>query len=91
MEGILNFNEPLNVELLDKVVNSFYQGFGQEVMQFYLLTLIFTYAYSYSYTYSYSYSYTYPYSYFYYTYCLAKKCSNCIKSIPRKPKCLAIS
>jgi hypothetical protein len=31
MEGILNFNEPLNVELLDKVVNSFYQGYGQEV------------------------------------------------------------
>lgn len=33
MEGILNFNEPLNVELLDKVVNSFYQGYGQEVIQ----------------------------------------------------------
>lgn len=33
MEGILNFNEPLNVELLDKVVNSFYQGYGQEVPQ----------------------------------------------------------
>lgn len=31
MEGILNFNEPLNVELLDKVVNTFYQGYGQEV------------------------------------------------------------
>jgi len=31
MEGILNFNEPLNVELLDKVVNTFYQGFGAEV------------------------------------------------------------
>ena len=29
MEGILNFNEPLNVELLDKVVNTFYQGYGQ--------------------------------------------------------------
>lgn len=32
MEGILNFNEPLNVELLDKVVNTFYQGYGQEVI-----------------------------------------------------------
>lgn len=31
MEGILNFNEALNVELLDKVVNTFYQGYGQEV------------------------------------------------------------
>lgn len=31
MEGILNFNEPLNVELLDKVVNTFFQGYGQEV------------------------------------------------------------
>lgn len=38
MEGILNFNEPLNVELLDKVVNTFYQGFGAEVYQPALLT-----------------------------------------------------
>ena len=40
MEGILNFNESLNVELLDKVVNSFYQGYGPEVQYNYLFTRI---------------------------------------------------
>lgn len=63
MEGILNFSEPLNVELLDKVVNTFYQGYGQEVhfylFIFHLLTFIL----------------------FLF---IAKKCSNCLESIPRK-------
>lgn len=68
MEGILNFNEPLNVELLDKVVNTFYLGYGQEVTLPSNETLISN------------------------GICfIAKKCSNLIEPISRKPKCLAIS
>jgi hypothetical protein len=31
MESILNFSEPLNVSLLDRIVDTFYGGFGAEV------------------------------------------------------------
>lgn len=33
MEAILNFSEPLNVALLDRVVDVFYSGHGAEVSQ----------------------------------------------------------
>lgn len=31
MESILNFSEPLNVALLDRIVETFYSGYGSEV------------------------------------------------------------
>jgi hypothetical protein len=32
MEGILNFDQPLDVALLDRVVNTLFTGYGEEVI-----------------------------------------------------------
>ncbi len=32
MEGILNFDQPLDVNLLDRVVNTLFTGVGEEVL-----------------------------------------------------------